>query len=147
MQWYIIICVPGSDTCIYVCQETMYRSKSCKRKLRKNLACGPPGIATQVHHAKYYAIACRPTWLVSSELSPPFLHLFVLKNLKIKNIICKPVKQHPRKQETIAPMQHYPPQRKKNKERPREGGTGKGLRSGSWEKRIGYDRVTETVVL
>ena len=39
--------MPGSD--IYLCQETMYPSESYKRKLRKTLACGPVGLATQVH--------------------------------------------------------------------------------------------------
>ena len=49
---------------------TLYRSESCKRKLGKTLACGPPGMANQVHqachrHYWYYAIACRPTWLAA----------------------------------------------------------------------------------
>ena len=45
MPWYILIWVKGSDICL--CQETLYRSESCKRKLRKTLACGPPGMAGQ----------------------------------------------------------------------------------------------------
>ena len=70
--------MPGSD--IYLYQETLYRSESCKRKVGKTLACGPPEMATQVHqacHQRYwhYAIACRPTWLLSSALSPPFFCL------------------------------------------------------------------------
>ena len=47
LPWYILILVPGSD--IYLCQWTLYRSESCKRKLRTTLACGPPGMANQVN--------------------------------------------------------------------------------------------------
>ena len=54
--------VLGSD--IYLYQETLYRSESCKRKLRKTSPCGPPGMATRVHptyRQRYscYAIVCR----------------------------------------------------------------------------------------
>ena len=85
MPWYILVWVPESD--IYLCQETLYRSESCKRKLRKTLACGPLGMANQVHQAChrrywYYAIACRSTWLLSSALSPPFLPQFHYRDAK-----------------------------------------------------------------
>ena len=75
MPWHILVWVPGSD--IYLCQETLYRSESCKRKIKKTLACRPPRMATQVHqacHRRYwhYVIACRSTWLLSSALSPRF---------------------------------------------------------------------------
>ena len=85
MPWYILVWVPESD--IYLCQETLYRSEFCKRKLGKTLACGPPGMANQVHQAChrrywYYAIACRPTWLLSSTLSPPFLSQFHYRDAK-----------------------------------------------------------------
>ena len=42
MPLYILVLVPGSD--IYLCQKTLYRSESCKRKLRKTLDWGHPGI-------------------------------------------------------------------------------------------------------
>ena len=37
--------VPGSGTYLY--QETLYRSESCKRRLKRTAPCGPPGMATQ----------------------------------------------------------------------------------------------------
>ena len=43
MPWYWVL---GSDIHLY--QETLYRSESCKRKLRKTSPCGPPGMATRV---------------------------------------------------------------------------------------------------
>ena len=77
MPWYILVWVPGSD--IYLCQEALYRSESCKRKLGKTLACGPPGMANQVHQAVIDA-----TGIMPSPADPPgccllhFLHLFCL---------------------------------------------------------------------
>ena len=66
----------GSD--IYLYQETLYRSESCKRKLRRTSPCGPPGMATQVRSTsrrRYScsAIACRSTWLF-----PPFYLSFII---------------------------------------------------------------------
>ena len=46
MPWYFLSWVLGSD--IYLYQETMYRSESCKRKIRRTSPCGPPGMATRV---------------------------------------------------------------------------------------------------
>ena len=79
MLWYFLSWVPGSD--IYLYKETLYRSESCTRKLRKTSPCGPPGMATLVrptYRRRYscYAIACRSTWLLSFALSPPFLSQF-----------------------------------------------------------------------
>ena len=54
---------------------TLYRSESCERKLGKTLACGPPGMANQVHQACH---------LMPSPADPPgccllhFFHLFCL---------------------------------------------------------------------
>ena len=81
MLWYFLSWVPGSD--IYLYQETLYRSESCKRKLRKTSPCGPPGMATLVrptYRRRYscYAIACWSTWLLSSALSPPFCLSFII---------------------------------------------------------------------
>ena len=81
MPWYFSSWVLGSD--IYLYQETLYRSESCKRKLRRTLTCGPSGMATRArltYRQRYfcYAIACRSTWLLSSALSPSFLHIFCL---------------------------------------------------------------------
>ena len=81
MPWYFLSWVLGSD--IYLYQETLYRSESCKRKLKKTSPCGPPEMATRVHptyHQRYscYAIACRSTWLLSSALSPPFFLSFII---------------------------------------------------------------------
>ena len=67
-----------SDT--YLCQETLYRSESCKTKLRNTAACGPPGMSTQDHQA------CRRRyWCFSTAIRPPpsccplhFLHIFCL---------------------------------------------------------------------
>ena len=85
MPWYFLSWVPESD--IYLYQETLYRSESCKRKLRKTSPCGPPEMATRVrptYHRRYsyYAIACRSTWLLSSALSPPFLSQFHYRDAK-----------------------------------------------------------------
>ena len=69
--------MPGSD--IYLHIETLYRSESCKGKLRKTLACGPPGMATQVIKHVIHA-----TGIMPSPADPPcccflhFLHLFCL---------------------------------------------------------------------
>ena len=54
--------VPVSGT--YLSQETLYRSESVKRRLRRTTPCGPPGMATQVLPAcrrrfLYSSIACR----------------------------------------------------------------------------------------
>ena len=85
MPWNFLSWVLGSD--IYLYQETLYRSESCKRKLRKTSPCGPPGMATQVRptycqHYSCYAIACRSTWLLSSALSPTFLSQFHYRDTK-----------------------------------------------------------------
>ena len=79
MPWYFLSWVLGSD--IYLYQETLYRSESCKRKLRKTSPCGLPGMATRVrptYRQRYAccAIICRSTWLLSSALSPTFLSQF-----------------------------------------------------------------------
>ena len=62
------------DTYLY--QETLYRSGSCRRRLRKTAPCGSPGMATQVRQAyrrRYwrFSISCRSTWQLSSAPSPP----------------------------------------------------------------------------
>ena len=82
----------GSD--IYLYQETLYRSESCKRKLRKTSPCGPPGMATRVrptYRQRYscYAIACRSTWLLSSALFPTFLSQFHYRDAKCRSCILK----------------------------------------------------------
>ena len=65
---------PGSDTYLY--QETLYRSESCRRRLRKTAHCGSPGMATQVHQACRrcywcFYISCRSNWQLSSVPSSP----------------------------------------------------------------------------
>ena len=65
---------PGSDTYLY--QETLYRSESCRRRLRKTAPCGSPGMITQVRQAcrrRYwcFSISCRSTWQLSAAPSPP----------------------------------------------------------------------------
>ena len=79
MPWYVLIWVLGSD--IYLYQETLYRSESWKRKIRRTSPCGPPGMATRVRpiYRRCYscsAILCRSTWLLH------FLHLFCLSFIK-----------------------------------------------------------------
>ena len=66
--------VPGSGICLY--QETLYRSVSCRRRLRRTALCGTAGMATQArqaNHRRYWSssISCRSTWLQSSAPSPP----------------------------------------------------------------------------
>ena len=63
MPWYFLCWVLGSG--IYLYQETLYRSESCKIKLRRTSPCGPPGMATRVRPTycrRYscFSIACRP---------------------------------------------------------------------------------------
>ena len=56
--------VPGSGICLY--QETLYRSVSCRIRLRRTALCGTAGMATQNGHSS------------SSSISPTlleFLHL------------------------------------------------------------------------
>ena len=65
---------PGSGTCLH--QETLYRSVSCRRRLRRTAPCETPGMATQVRlafHRRYWcsSIACRSTGQQSSAPSPP----------------------------------------------------------------------------
>ena len=90
MPWYFLSWVLGSD--IYLYQETLYQSESCKRKLRRTSPCGPQGMATQVRptyrqHYSCYAIACRSTWLLSSALSPPlFRKMIMLCNGNVKTL-------------------------------------------------------------
>ena len=66
--------VPGSGICLY--QETLYRSVSCRRRLRRTALCGTAGMVTQArqaYHRRYWSssISCRSTWLQSSAPSPP----------------------------------------------------------------------------
>ena len=82
MPWCFLSWVLGSD--IYLYQETLYQSESCKRKIMRTSPCGPPGMATRVHltYRRRYscsAIACRSTWLLSSALSPPFCLSFIIR--------------------------------------------------------------------
>ena len=68
----------GSDTYLY--QETLYRSESCRRRLRKTAPCGSPGMATQVRQAY-----CRRYWCPPSPAGPHGscpLHLLHLSNLR-----------------------------------------------------------------
>ena len=64
MPEYALDWVPGSGICLY--QETLYRSVSCRRRLRRTAPCETPGMATQVRlafHRRYWcsSIACRST--------------------------------------------------------------------------------------
>ena len=49
MPEYALDWVPGSGICLY--QETLYRSVSCRRRLRRTAPCETPGMATQVRLA------------------------------------------------------------------------------------------------
>ena len=74
MLLFFLSLEPESDTYLY--QETLYRSESCRRRLRKTAPCGSPGMATQVGQAclrRYwcFSISCRSTWQLSSVPSPP----------------------------------------------------------------------------
>ena len=64
MPWCFLCLEPGSDT--YPCQETLYRSESCRRRLRRIAPYGPPRMVTQVRpvyrrHHLCSSIACRST--------------------------------------------------------------------------------------
>ena len=72
--------LPGSGT--HLSQETrttlVYRSESCKRRLRMTAPCGPPGMATQI--AEHVADAtCIPPSLAGPPSCP--LHLSYQLNL------------------------------------------------------------------
>ena len=74
MPLFVLSLEPGSETYLY--QETLYRSESCRRRLRKTAPCGSPGMATQVRQAcrqRYwcFSISCRSTSQLSSVPSPP----------------------------------------------------------------------------
>ena len=91
MPWYFLSWVLGSD--IYLYQETLYRSKSCRRKLRTS-PCGPPRMATRdcPTHCPHYScssIPCRSTWLLSSALSPPFFCLSFIIGMSNRSCILK----------------------------------------------------------
>ena len=78
--------VPGSGICLY--QETLYRSVSCRRRLRRTALCGTAGMATQArqaYHRRYWSssISCRSTWLQSSAPSPPSQSEFHDRDAKI----------------------------------------------------------------
>ena len=82
MTWYFLSWVLGSD--IYLYQETLYRSESCGRKLRRTSPYRPPRMATRVCPTcwrRYFcsSITCRPTWLLPSALSPPFCLRFITR--------------------------------------------------------------------
>ena len=79
MPLFFLSLEPGSDTYMHLYQETLYRSESCRRKLRKTAPCESPGMATQVRQA-----CRRATGVFSSPAGPHYscpLHLFHLSNL------------------------------------------------------------------
>ena len=81
MPLFFLSLEPGSDTYLY--QETLYRSESCRRRLRKTAPCGSPGMATQGRQAyrrRYWcsSIYCRSTWQLSSAPSPPYNLRFMI---------------------------------------------------------------------
>ena len=83
LPWYFLSWVLGSD--IYLYQETLYRSESCKRKLRKTSPCGPPGWPPEfVQHI------VNATPVTPSPAGSPgccllhFLHLFCLSFIRPK---------------------------------------------------------------
>ena len=66
----------GAGSGTYLCQEILYRSESCRRRLRRTAPYGPPGLAIKASPAycRLYlnsSIACRSTWQLSSAPSPP----------------------------------------------------------------------------
>ena len=69
--------MPGSGICLY--QETLYRSVSCRRKLRRTAPCGTPGMATQVRLAFTDATGVPPSPAGPPGSSP--LHLLHLLSL------------------------------------------------------------------
>ena len=76
MLLFFLSLEPGSDT--YAYQDPLYRSESCRRRLRKTAPCGSPGMATQDRQAcrrRYwcFSISCRSTWQLSSVPTVPRL--------------------------------------------------------------------------
>ena len=71
IPWYFLSWVLGSD--IYLYQETLYRSESCKRKLRRTSPCRPPGMATQVrptyrqHYSKLHKRPYKARFIANSS--------------------------------------------------------------------------------
>ena len=61
--------VPGSGTYLY--QETLYRSESCKRRLRRTAPCGPPGMATQARPAYRRRYLCSSIACISMSGKSP----------------------------------------------------------------------------
>ena len=57
--------VPGSGTYLY--QETLYRSESGKRRLRRTAPCGPPGMATQARPAYRRRYLCSSIVAVTTK--------------------------------------------------------------------------------
>ena len=87
MLLFFLSLEPGSDTYRY--QDPLYRSESCRRRLRKTAPCGSPGMATQDRQAcrrRYLcsSISCRSTWQLSSEPSPPVQSEFHDRDAKKK---------------------------------------------------------------
>ena len=54
MPLFFAYLVPGSGTNLY--QETLYRSESCKRRLRRTAPCGPPGIDNLIINTSYVVL-------------------------------------------------------------------------------------------
>ena len=77
MLLYFLSLEPGSDT--YPYQDTLYRSESCRRRLRKTAPCGPQGWPLKI--VKHVADA---TGVSPSPAGPPGscpLNLLRLSNL------------------------------------------------------------------
>ena len=77
MPEYALDWVPGSGICLY--QETLYRSVSCRRRLRRTAPCETPGMATQVRLAFHRRYWCAPSPAGPPGSSP--LHLLHHLNL------------------------------------------------------------------
>ena len=78
MPWYFLSWVLGSD--IYLYQETLYLSISCKRLHPAVLQGWPLKLVQHIVDAKYSCstIACRSTWLLTCAFAPPFCLSFNL---------------------------------------------------------------------
>ena len=74
MPLFFLSLEPGSGT--YPYQETLYRSESCIRRLRRTAPCGSPKMATQVHQASSDATNVSPSPAGPPGCCPlPNLHL------------------------------------------------------------------------
>ena len=84
MPLFFLSLEPGSGTYLY--QETLYRSESCRRRLRRTAPCGSPGMTTPARPACHRCYLCSQSPAGLHDSCP--LHLLHLSYLNF--VICMP---------------------------------------------------------